>query len=422
MQMTAKMSDMNNNKLLILDDDALIARTIGVIGESAGFDTRTTTVADEFFKLADEWDPSHIVLDLVMPDMDGVEVLVELARRECGARILISSGVGSRVLDAARRSAVEHGLNISGVLSKPFSPGELRELLTEDRSETVDIEPDPHPDPARHRYEITPEELEKGLDRKQLELAYQPKVNCTDSGLAGFEALVRWRCPERGLVPPNLFIPVAESSGLIGRLTRQVISQSIDWFAAELRNSAALRANPWHASLLGKLTLSINLSARSLDDRGFIEFVHKCCRQARIDPANLVFELTETSAMEDPVGSLDLLTRLRMKGFQLSIDDFGTGYSSMLQLVRLPFSEVKVDKSFVMSAPRSEESRAVIRSIVELGHSLGLRATAEGVEDLDTMEYLKEIGCDLAQGYLISRPLPGDQALEWAQRYLTSWR
>ncbi len=412
----------DNARLLILDDDTLIARTIGVIGESVGFSTRATTAAGEFFELVEEWNPSHIALDLVMPDMDGMEVLVELAQRGCRARILITSGVGSRVLDAARRSAVEHGLVIGGVLAKPFTPGELRELLVERPAETADAAPEPGSDRGRSYGEITAEELETGLERRQLELAFQPKVNCVDSGLAGFEALVRWRCPERGLVPPGLFIPVAESSGLIGRLTRQVIEQAIDWFADSLRSCPDLRANAWHASLLGKLTMSINLSARSLDDENFIEFVHQRCRNARIDPDNLVFELTETSAMEDPVASLDLLTRLRMKGFQLSIDDFGTGYSSMLQLVRLPFSEIKVDKSFVMSAPRSEESRAVIKSIVELGHSLGLRATAEGVEDLDTMEYLKEIGCDLAQGFLVSRPLPGDRALEWAQRYLTSWR
>ncbi len=412
----------DNNKLLILDDDALIARTISVIGESAGFHTRTTTAADEFFELVDTWTPSHIALDLVMPDMDGVEVLVELAQRRCRARILITSGVGSRVLDAARRSAVEHGLTIGGVLAKPFAPGDLRQLLADQKSEIVDIEPDPHPDTDRRRHEISPEDLEAGLERGELELVYQPKVNCGDSALAGFEALVRWRCPERGVVPPGLFIPVAESSGLIGRMTREIIKQAIDWFATDLRSCPRIGANAWHASLLGKLTLSINLSARSLDDEGFIDFVHQNCCDALIDPDNLVFELTETSAMEDPVGSLDLLTRLRMKGFQLSIDDFGTGYSSMLQLVRLPFSEIKVDKSFVMSASRSEESRAVIRSIVELGHSLGLRATAEGVEDLDTMEYLKEIGCDRAQGFLVSRPLSGEQALQWAQQHLTSWR
>jgi EAL domain-containing protein (putative c-di-GMP-specific phosphodiesterase class I)/FixJ family two-component response regulator len=414
-----------DNKLLILDDDALIARTISVIGESAGFSTQMATAADEFFRLLDDWQPSHIALDLIMPDMDGVEVLVELARRDCQASILITSGVGTRVLDAARRSALEHGLSIAGVVSKPFSPGELREILTRaetGKDEGVVIEADPHPDPARRQFEITAEELERGLDRQELELVYQPKVHCADGGLAGFEALVRWRCPERGLVPPGLFVPVAETSGLIGRLTREVITQSIQWFAHDLRRSETFRDNPWHATLLDKLTLSINLSAGSLGDAEFIEFVHEQCRQAHVDPDNLVFELTETSAMEDPVGSLDLLTRLRMKGFQLSIDDFGTGYSSMLQLVRLPFSEVKVDKSFVMSAPRSDESRAVIRSIVELGHSLGLRATAEGVEDLDTMEYLKEIGCDLAQGYLMSRPLSGERALEWANRHLLSWR
>jgi len=134
-----------------------------------------------------------------------------------------------------------------------------------------------------------------------------------------------------------------------------------------------------------------------------------------VPPERLIFELTETSAMEDPVASLSLLTRLRMKGFQLSLDDFGTGYSSMLQLVRLPFSEIKVDRSFVMTAARSQESRTVIRSVVDLGRSLGLKSTAEGVEDAQTLGYLNEVGCDLAQGYFIARPMPAEQAAAWAK-------
>jgi EAL domain-containing protein (putative c-di-GMP-specific phosphodiesterase class I) len=133
----------------------------------------------------------------------------------------------------------------------------------------------------------------------------------------------------------------------------------------------------------------------------------------------VVLELTESSAMVDSTLSLDLMTRFRVKGFHLSIDDFGTGYSSMVQLVRLPFSEIKVDKSFVMQAQQSQESRNVIKSIIDLGHSLGMLVTAEGVEDLDTLNYINSLGCDLAQGYLIAHPMLGDDARIWAERKIS---
>ena len=140
------------------------------------------------------------------------------------------------------------------------------------------------------------------------------------------------------------------------------------------------------------------------------------CRRSHIAPERVVLELTESSAMVDPTLSLDLLTRLRVKGFLLSIDDFGTGFSSMVRLVRLPFSEIKVDKSFVMDAQHSQESRTIIKSIIELGHSLGLLVAAEGVEDLQTLNYLMSLGCDLAQGYFIARPMPGEAATRWARQ------
>jgi EAL domain-containing protein (putative c-di-GMP-specific phosphodiesterase class I) len=143
------------------------------------------------------------------------------------------------------------------------------------------------------------------------------------------------------------------------------------------------------------------------------DFASGLCRELTIDPGRVIFELTESSAMTDPVAALNLLTRVRMKGFQLSIDDFGTGYSSMVQLVRLPFSEIKVDKSFVMAAAQSQEARTVTKSIVDLGHSLGLIVTAEGVEDALTLEFLNTIGCNLAQGYFIGRPMPGAAVNDW---------
>ncbi|MDV7392922.1 EAL domain-containing protein, partial [Arthrospira platensis SPKY1] len=141
------------------------------------------------------------------------------------------------------------------------------------------------------------------------------------------------------------------------------------------------------------------------------------CLQLQLAPERLILELTETSAMDDPVASLGLITRLRMKGFHLSIDDFGTGFSSMLQLVRLPFSELKVDKSFVMTALQSEESRTVVKSIVDLGRSLGLRTVAEGVETAEVFDFLRKIGCDQAQGYHIARPMTGDATLRWMREH-----
>lgn len=406
---------MTDKRLLILDDDPLIGKTMEAIAKSVGFEVTITLHAAEFFRQLDDWRPSHIALDLVMPDMDGVEVLVELARRECDAHIIISSGVGSRVLDAAARSAKEHGLPIAGVLAKPFSPGNLRELLIKPDSVSGSAESQRAAVTDRSYNDITKEELAAALENREFELVYQPKVHCTSGILAGFEALVRWNSPKRGLLAPNAFISLAETSGLIRPMTREIIRMGMHWLGAgfdvdDQGNEARSRQR------LADLTLSINLSARSLGDTEFIDFVVKECKRAGVQTSCVVFELTETSAMEDPVASLDLLTRLRMKGFKLSLDDFGTGYSSMLQLVRLPFSEIKVDKSFVMSAGRSEESRTVVRSIVELGHSLGLQVTAEGVEHEEALDFLRETGCDMAQGYLLARPLDGERAKAWGLR------
>jgi EAL domain-containing protein (putative c-di-GMP-specific phosphodiesterase class I) len=207
--------------------------------------------------------------------------------------------------------------------------------------------------------------------------------------------------PARGIIMPDDFIPIAEQTGLIDALTYQIFDQSLAWFSSSFPRSS--------------ITLSLNLSARSLVDFLLPDNLAALCNKFQIAPERIVLELTESSAMVDPILTLDIMTRFRVKGYQLSIDDFGTGYSLMVQLVRLPFSEIKVDKSFVMQSKQSAESRAVSKSIIDLGHSLGLAVTAEGVEDLDTLIYLKIQECDMAQGYLIARPMPGDEALRWAE-------
>ncbi len=392
---------MPNRRILVLDDDAAVGQTIQWIAESLGFEAEFVTRPDEFLQRLDRMSPDIITIDLVMPELDGVEIMRLLAERKCRAKIVISSGMGTRVLDAAQRSASEHGLSIAGVISKPISKEALR-LLVGEGSESNQPQSVETQSASRDEFEVTAPDLQNALDRHEFVLAYQPKIECRSGATAGFEALVRWKHPDRGIVMPDQFIPVAENAGLIDALTAQIFDQSLEWFSQSFPQS--------------NLKLSLNISAKSLVDIQMADNLSAVCHRFQIDTERIVLELTETSAMVDPILSLDLLTRLRMKGFQLSIDDFGTGFSSMIQLVRLPFSEIKVDKSFVMQAQHSSESRSVIKSIVELGHSLGLLVTAEGVENLKTLDYLNSLGCDLAQGYFIARPMPGEAARNWVEQ------
>lgn len=394
--------------LLILDDDPLVGCTMQFIAEDLGLETRFVSTATAFFAELEACRPTHIALDLIMPDMDGMEVIKGLAERGCRARIIITSGVGARVLDAAGRSAAEHGLDFAGVLSKPFAAGDLRELLAsapvaQARATRPEASPQPADPPP---LELGAADLRRGLEANELAVVFQPKIACKDARLTGFEALVRWLHPDYGPIPPDRFVPLAEASGLITELTEQVLDRALRWFAPLDRATSGLAEDRY-------LSLAVNLSAKSFSELSFVDRLAGRCERLQLAPARLILELTETSAMDDPVASLGLITRLRMKGFHLSIDDFGTGFSSMLQLVRLPFSELKVDKSFVMTALQSEESRTVVKSIVHLGRSLGLRTVAEGVETAEVLDFLGEIGCDQAQGYHIARPMTGDTGKRW---------
>lgn len=375
---------------------------IRMIAAASGFDARVVSQSERFFAEIDAWQPTHLAIDLVMPDMDGVQVLGALARRQCSADIIITSGMGSRVLDAAKLSAREHGLRVVGVLSKPFAAASLRAMLVPVSPAEPQVPSKLPKQASMDAYQVTESDLRAAIDGGHLCVHYQPKILCSDGSLVGFEALVRWNHPEQGMILPDRFVPFAEACGLIDALTYEVLQQSLTWFMTHLT-----------ATVGSPLFLSINLSAASLHNREFLERILSCCAESRAPPERLIFEVTETSAMRNPIAALDLLTRMRVQGFQLSIDDFGTGFSSMLQLVRLPFSEVKVDKSFTSSATHSLESRTVVKSIVDLGHSLGLKAAAEGVEDAPTLALLKELGCDFAQGYFIGRPMDAGAAADW---------
>jgi diguanylate cyclase (GGDEF)-like protein len=242
-------------------------------------------------------------------------------------------------------------------------------------------------------------ELHLALDRGELELYYQPKLDLAFNAVTSVEALARWTHPTLGVVPPDVFIPLAESTGLIERLTHQLLTKA-------LRQCRA-----WQDGGLD-LTVAVNLSARNVMNTDLPDQVAAALVAARLPAHKLILEITESSIMGDPDRTVPILERLSDIGVTLSLDDFGTGYSSLSYLQRLPVREVKIDRSFVAAmadATGSHSSEVLIKSIINLGSGLGLRIVAEGVETAEVLEELRQLGCDVIQGYYIGRPMPADQ-------------
>lgn len=394
----------NAHRLLVLDDDESVCATVAAIAGTVGFEARSTTASEDFFVLLYEWSPSHVIVDLRMPDIDGVSVLRRMATEQIQAAVIVMSGLGVRVLESAARAAAESGLTVTAVLPKPFSPKRLRDVLGRELPITAEQSRRSAPASESPAFEVSEQTLRAALSRGALTPFYQPKVACDSGEVVGFEALARWRQDEVGLIMPDRFIPLAEQSGLIVELTWQVFTAALQWFAQRFRGTG--------------LSISLNLSARVLDEPQLLDWLVRLCEGLSLPVSQVTLEVTETSTMSDPVYMVQVLTQFRIKGFGLSIDDFGVGYSSLVYLARLPFSEMKIDKMFVLSAPVSEESQKIALAIVGLAQALGLSVTAEGVEDDWTLDFLRQIGCDNAQGYLIGRPMDGDAAEHWHQRHV----
>lgn len=245
-------------------------------------------------------------------------------------------------------------------------------------------------------------ELRCGIRNRELEVHYQPKLCLKTRTCAGFEALVRWRHPQRGLVPPGEFIPIAEETGLIGPIGNWVLEESCRQVAQ------------WRDQGLGTAKIAVNLSAKQLRQGGLMRRIKEMTGRYGLSPAILELELTETTIMADPEFATEMFRRLRKLGVTIAIDDFGTGYSSLAYLRRLPLDVIKIDRSFVVNMGGDEEDAQVVKTILALASILRLKTVAEGVETVDQFRLLAAAGCDFGQGYLMSRPLPAkDAAREW---------
>src|SRR5881398_1163980 len=249
--------------------------------------------------------------------------------------------------------------------------------------------------------------FERALEEQRLNMVYQPKVSLRDGHLTRVEALVRWDDPELGPIEPSRFVPLAEVHGLIDDLTqwglRTILRQWLDWREEGIDTCIAF-----------------NISALSLQHLDFPDLVERMCRALEVPTDRLVLELTE-GASQPLVKLMDTLTRFRIKGIGLAIDDFGTGYSSLMQLRQLPFTEVKIDQAFVADAPHSRDCRLIIQSITDLAKGLGLTATAEGVETIEQLRIVRELGCDFVQGYLVSPPMDPRALKDWLRDFRPRW-
>ena len=330
--------------------------------------------------------PDEIVLDLHLGIEDGVEVLRRLADEGCRARITLSSGFDKRVLDSARQLAVGLGLNVGEVLPKPIRLAALRRALGASTT-----------GPAA----IAADELRSAIEAGELLLEFQPIVSFHPDHPVGAEALARWRRPNGERIPPNLFIPVAEANPeLMDQLTLDVARQAA-------QASRALRRSGFN------VPLSVNISAQNLRALDFPEKLAAVFKAAGALPTGITLEVTETAVMSKPLVVLDVLLRLRLQGFRLSVDDFGTGYTSIAMLRQLPYSEMKIDRSFVGRMLESADALAVVKAALSLGRTMGLTTVAEGVESAAALKKLKSLGATAAQGYHIARPMTLTQLLPW---------
>ncbi|NWF11134.1 EAL domain-containing protein [Pseudomonas salomonii] len=308
-----------------------------------------------------------------------------------GNQLFISASIGISLFPSDALSAEQLLRNADSALFKAKSAGrEGYALYTEELTAH-----------AQHRVEIA-SELRRALDQQELRVYYQPVHDLQGSRLVGVEALVRWQHPERGLVPPGEFIPIAERTGLIADIDAWVMDQACRQMGQWLADGAPLSF------------IAVNVSSRLFARRELYEQVAQVLHTTGLDPAYLELEVTESAVMEDPEVALEQLHRLRELGLRLAIDDFGTGYSSLLRLKRLPVQKLKIDQGFVAGLPWDEDDAAIVRVVIALAKSMGMQVHAEGIEQVEQARFLLEQECDLGQGYWFGRPVPA-QEMDWAR-------
>jgi EAL domain-containing protein (putative c-di-GMP-specific phosphodiesterase class I)/ActR/RegA family two-component response regulator len=388
-------------RLLLVDDDTHIMELHRRMLRRMGYAQLTCAASAQEALLQLDHDPGAaeiIICDLRMPGMDGLEFLRLLNVSPFRGSVILLSGTSIRVMHSIQKLLGRGQLTILGALSKPVSREALQDLLETWRLRTAGTAISAQPN-------LTAEDVALATRQEHWTLHYQPQVSLKTGELVGLEALVRCQDPEHGLIYPDRFIPVAERSGAIDALTDWIIQTALTQVAC------------WHTGGLA-IRIALNLSLRTLDAPGFWRRLTATARECGVASTDVTLELTENRVATPSDAALENLIRLELEGFTLSIDDFGTGHSSLAQLRDIPFSELKIDSGFVQGSRHNRIIRPILEGSLAIARRLQMRSVAEGIETASDWQSLRELECDVAQGYLIARPMSADRVTSWLPIWL----
>jgi EAL domain-containing protein (putative c-di-GMP-specific phosphodiesterase class I) len=338
--------------------------------------------------------PGLLIVDLEMPAMDGPELLSALGARGMRAPIVLASSRERALMNSVQDMGTALGLRILGALQKPITLAGLDALLQNKLHSAVEQQG------PTQRQAVDPELLRAALARGDISVHYHPQVEIDTGLIRGVEALARWHDAKESWIGPDVFIPVAEQHGLIRELTLHVMDTAMRQTAIWSRHGL-------------DLSIAINLSPILLERGELVQEISELQQRHGLRAEQIVLEVTESSLLRDLAIALGVLTRLRLRGFRLSLDDYGTGFSSMQQLARIPFTELKIDRTFVHGAHERDSLQVILRSALEMASQLGIETVAEGVESLEDWRLLRQYGCKLAQGWLLAKAMPGGELEGW---------
>jgi EAL domain-containing protein (putative c-di-GMP-specific phosphodiesterase class I)/ActR/RegA family two-component response regulator len=372
-------------RVLIVDDEPIQRLILTRCVEMSGWVADTAASVEEAIASFRAFQHDMVVIDLCLGEQDGIHLLEHLRHRGADPSVIFVSGMDDRTRAAAFRIAGNLGLRVAGTLAKPVDRYALHALMLSDPTR-------PHADVTSQLFRPTPRNIEHALLVGEIYTEYQPKIDLMTGAMIGVEALARWLSPSHGLIPPDQFIPVAEQSGLINRLTYHVL------------HDAVAACGLWR-KLLPNCSVAVNISPLVLSDPRLLPEIESLLSQNRVPQGALILEVTESSLIGNIPAAAEILTRLSIKGIRISMDDFGTGYASLQSLMRMPFTELKIDRSFVGVCQTDPEAWKIVRATLALARELGIRVVAEGVETVEISTRLAEAGCDMGQGWLYGRSM-----------------
>jgi EAL domain-containing protein (putative c-di-GMP-specific phosphodiesterase class I)/ActR/RegA family two-component response regulator len=389
-------------RVLLVDDDDFMLDVVDEMLRQIGIEksVRCLSSMEALTHIKNAPEPAQLMIcDLNMPGMDGIECMRHLSELNFQGGVIVLSGSDERLLSTVGNLLLEHNLNYLGSLKKPVDKEALISLM-------LKLTDAPTSDGGSYAglKTLSLNELRTGLETDCIEPFFQPKISASGRNVLGAECLLRWRHSERGLISPLAVIPVAEAYGLIDTLTLVVFTKAMEHLSDWTRQGHALK-------------VSVNVSMDNLKRLDLPDVLADIAHRAGVNPNQVILEITESKLLGNLASSLEIISRFRLLGFGLSIDDFGTGYSSMEKLKQMPFTELKVDRAFVCGATKDPVARAIFQSSVNLGHAINMQVVAEGAETKEDWDLVVAMGCDQLQGYVVAKPMPPADFIDWKTRW-----